>query len=121
MEQNPSSYHLVNVIANIACIISIAYKGNLQWIHFMLICICSHKVGFSDCYPKLNARRDSLGKTIYDFVHDFGFPENLTFAGFQSQVGQNTKFNKNLRKYRINHHISAPRRPNENPDEGAIR
>ena len=30
------------------------------------------------------------------------------------------KFNKNLRKCSIIHHISAPRRPNDNPDEGSI-
>ena len=60
-------------------------------------------------------------KKLDDFVHDFGVPENLTFSGFQSQVGQNTKFNKNLHKYRIDHHISAPRQSNENPAGGAIR
>ena len=48
------------------------------------------------------------------------FLKNLTFDGFQTQVGKNTRFN-NMNRYRINHHISALRQPNENPDEGAIR
>ena len=58
---------------------------------------------------------ESLGETLDDFVHDFGAPEYLTLDGFQSQVGKNIKFFKNLRKYNIDHHVSAPRHPNEKP------
>ena len=63
---------------------------------------------------------ESLGETLDDFVHDFGALEHLTFDGFQYQVGKNTKFFKNIWKYNIDHHVSAPRHPNENPAEGAI-
>ena len=66
-------------------------------------------------------KRGSLGETLDDFVDDFGASEHLTFDGFQSQVENNTKFFKNLCKYNVDHHVSAPRRPNENPAEGAIR
>ena len=48
------------------------------------------------CYPKANAKGDSLGETLDDFVHDFGAPEHLTFDGFQSQMGKITHFNKSL-------------------------
>ena len=80
-----------------------------------------HKVGFSECYPKLNTKGGSLGEIVDDYVHDFGAPEHLTFGGFQYQVGKNTKFFRNLLKYNIDHRVSAPRRPNENPAEGTIR
>ena len=83
--------------------------------------VYSHIVGFFDCYPKLNARGDSLRETLDDFVHYFGLPDHLTFDGLQSQVGKNTKFKKNLCRYRINHHIATLRQPNENPAEGVIR
>ena len=62
-----------------------------------------------------------IGETLDDFVHDFGVPEHLTFDGFQSKVGENTKFNKNIRRYRINNHSSALRQPNKNTSKGAIR
>jgi len=38
-----------------------------------------------------------------------------------SQVGRKTRFRKSPRKYNIDFHVSGPRRPNENPSEGAIR
>ena len=62
----------------------------------------------------------SLGETLDGFVPDFVSPEDLTFGGFQYQVGKNIKFFNNLRKYNIDHHVSASRRPNEKPAEGAI-
>ena len=73
------------------------------------------------CYPISNAKGDSLGYTLDNFVHDFRAREHLTFDGYPSQVGSNAHFNKSLRKYHIDYHVSAPRRPNENPAEGAIR
>ena len=80
-----------------------------------------HEVGFSICYPKLITKGGSLGATLNDFVHNFGFTEHLTFNGLQSQVGQNMNFNRNLCRYRIDQNVSAPRQPNENPAEGSIR
>ena len=95
---------------------------DMKSIHGNTCCqVDSHKVGFSACHPKPNTKRESLWETLDNFFHEFGVPEHLTFDGFKSQVGQNTKFNKNLRRYRIDHHISAPRWPNKNPAEGAIR
>ena len=83
--------------------------------------VYSHKIGFAACYPKLNVKGGGLFETLYDSVHDFGAPEHLIFDGFQSQVSKNTMFFKNICKYNIDHHVSAPLRPNENPAEGAIR
>ena len=80
-----------------------------------------YKVDFVECYPKINTKGGSLGDTLDDFVRDFGAPEHLIFDGFHYQVGKNTKFFNNLCKYYVGHHVSAPRRPNENPVEGAIR
>ena len=80
-----------------------------------------HKVGFTECYHKLNTKGDGLGETIDYFVHDVGTPEHLTSDSFQSQICNNIKFFKNLCKYDVDHHVSAPPRPNKNPVEGSIR
>ena len=82
--------------------------------------VFSHKCGFSACYPMQSTKGEAIGDSLYNFVHDFGAPEHLTFDGFQSQVGRNTKFRRGLRHYNIDWHVSAPRRPNKNPAEGTI-
>lgn len=107
-----------------------ALTGCIMWNNAWTLCnghigntccqIYSHKVGFAACYPKPNVKGDSLGETLDYFVHNFGAPEHLTFDRNQSQVGKNTHFNKSLRKYHIDCHVPEPRRPNENPAEGAI-
>ena len=63
---------------------------------------------------------ESLGYLYRYFSHDFGIPEHLTFGGYSEQVSQNALFMKTVRKYDTQYHISSPRRPNENPDEGPI-
>ena len=83
--------------------------------------IYSHKVGFAAVYPMVSSTGDSIGQSYKDFSHDFGIPDHLTFDGYSSQVGRNTLFMKTIRKYGSQYHISSPRRPNENPAEGAIR
>ena len=89
------------------------FYADLKSIHGNTCCqIYFHKAGFQACYPKTDAKGQSLSETLDDFVHYFGAPEHLTFDGFSSQVGKGTKFNKALRKYRIDYHVSAPRRPN---------
>ena len=65
--------------------------------------------------------RETIGQSLNDFVHDFGAPKHLTFDGYSAQKGNKTDFMKRLRHYDIPYHISAPRRPNENPVEGSIR
>ena len=69
----------------------------------------------------LHATGDTIGQTLVDFSHDFGITEHLTFDGATAQVGRNTLFMKTIRKYQCAYHVSSPRRPNENPAEGAIR
>ena len=94
----------------------------MKSLHYNTCChVYFHTVGFVACYPKLNENGDSLCETLDDFVHEFGAPEHLNLYGFQYQVGKNTKLFKNLCKYHIDHHVSAPLRPKENPAEGAIR
>ena len=84
----------------------------MKSIHGNACCqIFLHKVGFAAWYPKLNAKGGSLGNTLDDFVQNFGAPEHLTFDDFHSQVGNNTKFFNNLRKYTIGHHIYERCRP----------
>ena len=83
--------------------------------------VYSHKGGFAVTYPIRDSTGKTLGQTLADFAHDFGIPEILVFDGAMAQQGKNTLFMKNVRKYYIKHHISNPRRPNENPAESAIR
>ena len=95
--------------------------ADMKSIHGNMCCqVYCHKVGFQACYLKTNATGDSLGETLDNFVHDFRPPSHLTFDSHQSQVGKKTRFFKSLHKYKIDHHVSAPRRPNENPAEGTI-
>ena len=73
------------------------FFANMKPIHDNTCCqIFPHKVGFQACYPKLNARGDSLSEVLDDFVHDFGAPLHLTFDGHQSQVGKKTDSSKAL-------------------------
>ena len=83
--------------------------------------VYSHKCGFAKLYHLTKTKGDDIGETLANFIHEYGAPEHLTFDGAAVQVGSNTKFNSLLRQHHINYHISAPRRPNENPAEGAIR
>ena len=83
--------------------------------------VFSHKVGFNATYPMVSSKGDSLGYSYIDFSHDFVITEYLTLDGYSAQVGRNTLFMKTVRKYETQYHISSPRRPNENPDEGSIR
>ena len=55
------------------------------------------------------------------FIFDYGSPNHLTYDGAAVQVGKNTVFQDTIRKANIQYHVSGPRRPNENPTEGAIR
>lgn len=83
--------------------------------------IFSNKAGFSVVYPQSNTKGDTVGDSYNSFALHFGVPEHLTFDGFSSQVGKNTKFFQALRRDSVDYHVSAPRRPNENPAEGSIR
>ena len=83
--------------------------------------IYSHKNGFCKAYPIDRADNERIGYSLSTFVNEFGAPNHLTYDGAAVQVGRNTLFQQNVRKYEIKTHVSAPRRPNENPAEGAIR
>lgn len=83
--------------------------------------VFSQKNGFAVCYPLPSLSGDSIGYSLRDFCHDFGIPEHLTFDGAQSQVGKKTLFMETIRINQIDHHISEPYNPNNNPVEGSIR
>lgn len=83
--------------------------------------IYSHKCGFNAVYHMAAANNENVGYSLNDVVNDYGAFEHLTYDGAAVQVGRNTLFQKSLRKYYIKSHVSAPRRPNENPAEAAIR
>ena len=83
--------------------------------------VFSTKAGFTAIYPLRDASADSIGQALNDFIHDYGVPTQLVFDGAASHVGHNTLFMKTVRKHDIRYHVSEPRRPNQNPAEGAIR
>ena len=83
--------------------------------------IYSNKEGFSKSYNLSKADDENVGNSLKGLVNDFGAPERLTYDGAAVQAGRNTIFQKTLKKYDIKPKVSAPRRPNENPAEGAIR
>ena len=83
--------------------------------------IYSHKCGFNASYPISRANNGQVGYSLNDFVSAYGAPEHLTYDDTAVQLGQHTNLQKSIRKYEIKTHVSAPRRPNENPVEGAIR
>ena len=82
--------------------------------------IYTHKCGFKKLYHIKKADGPNIGQTLVDFIHEVGAPDHLTFDGAQVQKGQNTLFFNTLKKNTIGWHISAPRRPDENPAEQAI-
>lgn len=81
----------------------------------------SHKCGFVVPYHLLRANNENVGDSLANFVHDFGAPEELVFDGAAVQVGSKTRFMEVIRRAGIRHHVSGPRRPNQNPTEAAIR
>ena len=83
--------------------------------------IYSNKNGFSVAYHMTKANNENVGHSLQSFVNDYGAPEHLTYDGAAVQVGRKTIFQAAIRKYEIKTHVSGPRRPNENPAEGAIR
>ena len=82
--------------------------------------IYMHKCGFKQAYHLCSVNGDSIGHTLGDFANDFGAPEHLTFDGASVQVGSKTRFMELIRRMEIRYHVSAPRRPNENPAEAGI-
>eukprot|EP00978_Attheya_sp_CCMP212_P026107 scaffold85161_cov59-Attheya_sp.AAC.2 len=83
--------------------------------------VYTHKSGFQKPYHVQKADGDTIGYTLSEFISDFGAPDQLTYDGAAIQVGSKTRFMDLIRRYKIKYHISAPRRPNENPAEGGIR
>ena len=83
--------------------------------------IYGHKCGFNKVYPIPKANNENVGYSLLSFINEFGVPEKLTYDGAAVQVGRHTTFQDAIRKHGIQAHVSAPRRPDENPAEGFIR
>ena len=83
--------------------------------------IYSHKCGFNTAYHLERANGEQVGYSLNEFIDDYGAPEHLTYDGAAVQVGSKTKFVDTIRKAQIRTHVSAPRRPDENPTKGSIR
>jgi hypothetical protein len=83
--------------------------------------VYTHKSGFQKPYHVQKADGATIGYTLSEFISDFGAPDQLTYDGAAIQVGLKTRFMDLIRRYEIKYHVSAPRRPNENPAEGGIR
>jgi hypothetical protein len=82
--------------------------------------VYTHKCGFNVPYHLSRANNEQVGHSLSNFIHEYGAPNHLTFDGAAVQVGSGMLFKDNLRHAEIRHHVSAPRRPNENPAEGAM-
>ncbi len=61
------------------------------------------------------------GQSLWQFIRDFEVPEQLTSDGASKQTGLKTDFMQNVKKYEIQHHVSEPRRPQQNRAESVIR
>ena len=83
--------------------------------------IYSHKCGFKSAYDMSRVNNETVGQSLNDFIFEYGAPSHLTYDGAAVQVGSRTTFQDAIRKANISYHVSGPRRPNENPAEGAIR
>lgn len=64
---------------------------------------------------------DALGETLRNFANEYGVPDLLIYDGAAAQTGEDTLFQRTVRKYDIVTHVSGKERPNENPAEGGIR
>ena len=80
-----------------------------------------HKCGFYAVYHLSKVDDTQVGPTLPRFISEFGIPEQLTMDGAAVQVGRKTTFMDTIRRANIDHHISGPYRPEENPAEGGIR
>jgi len=83
--------------------------------------IYSHKCGFKAAYHICKANNEHVGQSLNDFIFEYGAPSHLTYDRAAVQVGAKTMFQDTIRRADIDYHVSGPRRPNENPAEGAIR
>lgn len=80
-----------------------------------------HKSGFYFIHH-LSAVNDSqVGPSLSRFISEYGIPDKLTMDGAAVQVGRNTTIMETVRRANIDHHVSGPYRPEENPAEGGIR
>ena len=83
--------------------------------------IYSQKCGFNALYPLQRATGEQVRNSLNAFIHEFGVPDHLIYDGTAVQVGSKTEFQEKIRSSNIKSHVSALRRPNENPAEGSIR
>ena len=68
-----------------------------------------------------DVKRSTVARSLEDFCHDFGVPNFLTFDSATNQKDIRSEFMSTIRKHHIDHHVSSPRRYNENSTEGIVR
>jgi hypothetical protein len=66
-------------------------------------------------------QKSMAGQALRQFIRVFGLPEQLTSDGASKQTGPKTEFIQNVRKYKIEHHVSEPHRPQQNRAESVIQ
>ena len=74
---------------------------------------------FAKIYPMDSKAK--AGDALKIFCREFGVPDTLFSDGSKEQMGKNTAFVNQVRKYNIKHHIIEPNLHNQNPAEGVIR
>jgi hypothetical protein len=83
--------------------------------------VITHKSGFAVAYPQVSKSSAELAESLRRFTMEWGIPRKLTVDGALEQVKKGTEFQKRIRSYDINLHVSASRSPKENPAEGVQR
>ena len=74
---------------------------------------------FATFYPMDS--KGKAGEALKTFCKEFGVPEKLRFDGSKEQTGKNTEFQRQIRKYDIQQHVSEPDMHNQSPAEGVVR
>ena len=61
------------------------------------------------------------GESLKKLIQDVGIPNALTFDGSKEQVGENTEFQKAIKKYHIKHHQNEAETQKLNCAEDCVR
>ena len=81
--------------------------------------IFGNKKFFVEAYPI--KRKSDFHEGVDKFFKTNGAPTNLIYDGATEQVGRKTYFQKMMRKYHIEGHVSKKGRSNQNLVKGCIR
>ena len=65
--------------------------------------------------------KSKAGDSLRAFCREFGIPEKLRHDGAPEMVGRKTEFQRTIRKYGIQTHVSEAGLHNQSPAEGVVR